>query len=208
MQSGSLLYVRRYGCADRRVDRSQRRPDARRVRADQGHEERSCHSFGFGTHLRRRMETIVSESNCSTASAIRSAKRRAPTKRRSSKALCTTLHHRKSRTCSDKRRASPTRDLVVATSPKERAELQWRICLPVIAFFMALIAVEISRALPGSSPYPRFIAGIAVYARRVQRRRGRPHVGRKRPDRTSSRYVVGAVRHGTAVPHRAPDSGR
>jgi len=64
----------------------------------------------------------------------------------------------------DKRRASPTHDLVVATSPKERAELQWRICLPVIAFFMALIAVEISRALPGSSPYPRFLAGIAVYA--------------------------------------------
>ena len=64
----------------------------------------------------------------------------------------------------DKRRASPTRDLVVATSPKERAELQWRISLPVIAFFMALIAIEISRALPGSSPYPRFVAGIAVYA--------------------------------------------
>ena len=64
----------------------------------------------------------------------------------------------------DKRRASPTQDLVIATSPKERAELQWRICLPVIAFFMALIAVEISRALPGSSPYPRFIAGIAIYA--------------------------------------------
>ena len=64
----------------------------------------------------------------------------------------------------NKRRASPTRELVTATSPKERAELQWRMCLPVIAFFMALIAVEISRALPGSSPYPRFIAGIIIYA--------------------------------------------
>jgi lipopolysaccharide export system permease protein len=64
----------------------------------------------------------------------------------------------------DKRRASATASLVIATSPKERAELQWRICLPVIAFFMTLIAVEISRAMPGSSPYPRFIAGIAVYA--------------------------------------------
>ena len=29
---------------------------------------------------------------------------------------------------------------------------------------MSLIAVEISRALPGSSPYPRFVAGIVVYA--------------------------------------------
>ncbi len=64
----------------------------------------------------------------------------------------------------NKRRASPTADLVAATTPKERAELQWRLSLPVIAFFMALIAVEISRALPGSSPYPRFVAGIVVYA--------------------------------------------
>ncbi len=64
----------------------------------------------------------------------------------------------------NKRRASATADLVAATAPKERAELQWRLCLPVIAFFMALIAVEISRALPGSSPYPRFVAGIVVYA--------------------------------------------
>jgi len=64
----------------------------------------------------------------------------------------------------NKRRALPTRDLLVATTPKERAELQWRICLPVTAFFMALIAAEISRAMPGSSPYPRFLAGIAIYA--------------------------------------------
>ena len=64
----------------------------------------------------------------------------------------------------NKRRASPTVDLVAGKAPKERAELQWRLSLPVIAFFMALIAVEISRALPGTSPYPRFVAGIVVYA--------------------------------------------
>jgi lipopolysaccharide export system permease protein len=64
----------------------------------------------------------------------------------------------------NKRRAVPTQDLIVAKTPKERAELQWRICLPIIAFFMALIAVEISRSLPGRSPYPRFLAGIAIYA--------------------------------------------
>ena len=63
----------------------------------------------------------------------------------------------------NKRRALPTRALVAATTPKERAELQWRMCLPLIAFFMALIAVEISRSLPNTSPYPRFLAGIAVY---------------------------------------------
>jgi len=64
----------------------------------------------------------------------------------------------------NKRRALPTQELLTATTPKERAELQWRICLPVIAFFMALIAIEISRSLPGRSPYPRFLAGIAIYA--------------------------------------------
>src|SRR5262249_24258813 len=64
----------------------------------------------------------------------------------------------------NKRRAAPTQDLLAVSTPKERAELQWRICLPIIAFFMTLIAVEISRSLPGRSPYPRFLAGIAVYA--------------------------------------------
>lgn len=63
----------------------------------------------------------------------------------------------------NKRRALPTAALVDATEPKERAEFQWRVCLPLIALLMAMIAIEIARALPGSSPYPRFLAGIAVY---------------------------------------------
>jgi lipopolysaccharide export system permease protein len=64
----------------------------------------------------------------------------------------------------NKRRAMSTQDLIAVSTPKESAELQWRICLPVVAFFMTLIAVEISRSLPGRSPYPRFIAGILIYA--------------------------------------------
>jgi lipopolysaccharide export system permease protein len=63
----------------------------------------------------------------------------------------------------NKRRAMPTAALVNTTDPKERAELQWRMCLPLIALLMTFIAVEIARALPGSSAYPRFLAGIAVY---------------------------------------------
>jgi lipopolysaccharide export LptBFGC system permease protein LptF len=35
--------------------------------------------------------------------------------------------------------------------------------VPLIALLMTLIAVELARALPGSSPYPRLLAGIAVY---------------------------------------------
>jgi lipopolysaccharide export system permease protein len=63
----------------------------------------------------------------------------------------------------NKRRALRTATLIDATAPKERAEFQWRVCLPLIALLMTLIAVELARALPGSSPYPRFLAGIAVY---------------------------------------------
>ena len=64
----------------------------------------------------------------------------------------------------NKRRSAPTRSLIGAVNPKERAELQWRVCLPVIAFFMTLIAAEIARTLPGASAYPRLLAGIGVYA--------------------------------------------
>jgi len=63
----------------------------------------------------------------------------------------------------NKRRALPTAALVHATDLKERAEFQWRMCLPMIALLMTFIVVEIARAMPGSSPYPRFLAGIAVY---------------------------------------------
>jgi lipopolysaccharide export system permease protein len=63
----------------------------------------------------------------------------------------------------NKRRALPTAALVNTTDPKGRAEFQWRMCLPLIALLMTFIAVEIARAMPGSSPYPRFLAGIAVY---------------------------------------------
>src|SRR5262245_40228705 len=48
----------------------------------------------------------------------------------------------------NKRRAMPTAALVDTTDPKERAEFQWRMCLPLIALLMTFIAVEISRAMP------------------------------------------------------------
>ncbi len=64
----------------------------------------------------------------------------------------------------NKRRAAPTRSLLGAENSKERAELQWRFCLPVIAFFMTLIAAEIARTRPNASAYPRLFMGIGVYA--------------------------------------------
>ncbi len=63
----------------------------------------------------------------------------------------------------NKRRAMPTASLMLMDAPKERAELQWRFCLPIIALLMTLIAVELARAKPGSGPYARFVAGIAIY---------------------------------------------
>jgi lipopolysaccharide export system permease protein len=64
----------------------------------------------------------------------------------------------------NQRRAMPTTALLDSTRPKEVAELQWRIVLPITALFLTLIAIELGRALPGASPYPRFVAGLVVYA--------------------------------------------
>jgi lipopolysaccharide export system permease protein len=63
----------------------------------------------------------------------------------------------------NKRRAMPTAALILTETPKERAEVQWRFCLPVIALLMTLIAVELARTLPGGGSYVRFVAGIAIY---------------------------------------------
>ena len=63
----------------------------------------------------------------------------------------------------NQRRALPTAQLLGATQPKQLAELQWRLCLPIIALLMTLIAVELARALPGSGPYARFLLGIGIY---------------------------------------------
>ncbi len=65
---------------------------------------------------------------------------------------------------SSQRRALATAMLLGSERPKEVAELQWRVTLPLTAFFMMLIAVELSRSKPKSSPYPRLIVGLVVYA--------------------------------------------
>jgi lipopolysaccharide export system permease protein len=64
----------------------------------------------------------------------------------------------------NQRRALATSVIAIADKPKEIAEFQWRVTLPVTAFFMTLIAMELARALPGSSPYPRLVLGLVIYA--------------------------------------------
>ncbi len=63
-----------------------------------------------------------------------------------------------------KRRARSTWDLAEATAPKDVAEFQWRLCMPLIAFLVALMAIELGRLQPKQSPYARFALAIVLYA--------------------------------------------
>ncbi len=65
---------------------------------------------------------------------------------------------------SSQRRAMPTSSIIGSDHPKEIAEFQWRLTLPFTAFFMMLIALELARAAPGTSPYPRLVLGLILYA--------------------------------------------
>ena len=63
------------------------------------------------------------------------------------------------------RRARSTVDLLEnAANGKEIAELQWRFLHPVTALLMSLIAISVARALPRTSAYPRYLAGLLLYA--------------------------------------------
>jgi len=63
-----------------------------------------------------------------------------------------------------KRRARSTWELASATAPKDIAEFQWRLCMPMISFLVALMAIELGRLRPKQSPYARFTVAIVVYA--------------------------------------------
>jgi lipopolysaccharide export system permease protein len=63
-----------------------------------------------------------------------------------------------------KRRALTTLELATATEPKDVAEFQWRLCMPVISFLVALMAIELGRLRPKQSPYARFTLAIVLYA--------------------------------------------
>jgi lipopolysaccharide export system permease protein len=62
------------------------------------------------------------------------------------------------------RRARSTLELSTSTVPRDIAEFQWRFTMPLIALFVTMIATRLGRVLPGRSPYPRFAAGIVLYA--------------------------------------------
>lgn len=63
-----------------------------------------------------------------------------------------------------RRRARSTWELARATALRDVAEFQWRLSMPVIAFLVALIAIEMGRLRPKQSPYARFTMAIVIYA--------------------------------------------
>jgi lipopolysaccharide export system permease protein len=62
-----------------------------------------------------------------------------------------------------RRKARSTLVLLNATGNKDIAELQWRLALPLIAFFLPLIALRLGYQQPGRSGYTRIWLALAVY---------------------------------------------
>ncbi|HUQ12458.1 MAG TPA: LPS export ABC transporter permease LptF [Steroidobacteraceae bacterium] len=56
-----------------------------------------------------------------------------------------------------------TAALVGSTDPKKRAELQWRIALPIMAVIMALIAVPLARLAPRQGRYARVGYAVLIF---------------------------------------------
>lgn len=62
-----------------------------------------------------------------------------------------------------RRKARSTLALLGATSVKEIAEWQWRLALPLIAFFLPLLALRLGTQPPGQSGYGRIWLALGVY---------------------------------------------
>jgi lipopolysaccharide export system permease protein len=59
--------------------------------------------------------------------------------------------------------AKPTLDLLASSDPKDRAELEWRISMPLSVLVLALLAVPLSRSSPREGRYARIGVGLLVY---------------------------------------------
>ncbi|HUK02177.1 MAG TPA: LPS export ABC transporter permease LptF [Steroidobacteraceae bacterium] len=59
--------------------------------------------------------------------------------------------------------AAPTGDLLRATDLKSRAELHWRIALPVMCLVLTLVAVPLSRLRPRQGRYARVWIAVVLY---------------------------------------------
>ncbi len=62
-----------------------------------------------------------------------------------------------------KRRALRLNELQASLDPKDLAELQWRICLPILVLMMALIGARIGQGRPRESINPRLTTALGLY---------------------------------------------
>ncbi len=61
-----------------------------------------------------------------------------------------------------KRDSVPTERLLISKNPRDQAELQWRISLPLSAFFLALFAIPIGKVNPRQGRYGKLAVAILV----------------------------------------------
>lgn len=63
----------------------------------------------------------------------------------------------------NRRRIYPTQALISSSDPQDRAELQWRIAVPVSVLVLVLLAVPLSHIGPRQGRYGKLALGIVVY---------------------------------------------
>lgn len=63
-----------------------------------------------------------------------------------------------------KTKASPTRELIVASAAPDRAELQWRLSTPLSAVLLVLVAILLSRGRPREGRFGRVLLALVFYA--------------------------------------------
>ncbi|MHA6197068.1 LPS export ABC transporter permease LptF [Pseudomonas wadenswilerensis] len=61
------------------------------------------------------------------------------------------------------REAIPTSELLKSDAPRERAELQWRLSLPLLVFIVTLMAVPLSRVNPRQGRFLKLLPAILLY---------------------------------------------
>jgi lipopolysaccharide export system permease protein len=60
-------------------------------------------------------------------------------------------------------REVPVQTLVASADPSDRAELQWRLSVPISTMLLALLAVPLSRSQPREGRYGRLAIGLLVF---------------------------------------------
>ena len=62
-----------------------------------------------------------------------------------------------------KQKTRPTSELFGSTDLHDRAELQWRLAMPVSALILAVLAIPLSRVDPRQGKYARLLFAILLY---------------------------------------------